>query len=305
VKDSFSIFRLNFLPLIVGLFCLAPLGATEEKPEVSISCEEDNSQDKVTDKPAAEEKPAANPQQIATNKYKIDTNRFIFERILDNEPIQSESVNPQEFDAYNHVISFAHQFEASELESVARRDLTFKDLFRPIRNEFRMDIVYFEGLLRRLRSIGPNSKLKEAGVEQLYEGWLVPRGQPNPVCILITSLPPGVSAQHDLKKDKLDKWVSFAGYSFKLMAYESAEFDPKNPTQGKKRLAPLLMGKSVRVLDSQIDETEAVWHKTFLPVILCSIGIMTVTVFVLAWWYRRGDEYVRQTIINRQEQNPW
>lgn len=240
-----------------------------------------------------------------SNKYQLDTDRFMFDRIMDEMPVLSEDENPDEFRAYNYVVSFAHQFEATELESVARRDLTFKDLFRPIRKEFKLDLIRFEGLLRRCRSIGPNRALKEAGVDTLYEGWLVPRGQPNPVCILFTELPPGISAQKDLKKDIMDKWVSFSGYSFKLMKYESSEVKKSDPLKGVAKLAPLMIGKGPILLNDQTNPEEAVWHKTFLPVILVGIGLLTITVFVLAWWYRRNDQYVRDGIAARQEANPF
>jgi hypothetical protein len=235
----------------------------------------------------------------------VDKDRAIFGRIEDEKPVASQAVNPDEFAAYNEILTFANQFTAADLQSAARRDLAFKDLFHPIRKDYRLDLVYFEGRLQRLRSVGPTRPLREAGITTLYEGWMFPKGEPNPIAFLCTELPEGLSAQKDVAKEKLDRWVGFAGYSFKLIVYESAEVQPNDPMRGKPRRAPLLMGKAPTLIGKPADETGAMWHNTFLPIVLAAIGSLALAVFGLAMWYKKGDAYLKQAIDRRLESNPF
>src|SRR5438045_8372076 len=87
---------------------------------------------------------AAAPGLAQAPNYQIDKDRFIFGQIEDEAPFRSEEKNPSEYEAYNAVLLHARQFPAAELEWHARRDVTFKDLFRNA-NEFRLELVYFEG----------------------------------------------------------------------------------------------------------------------------------------------------------------
>jgi hypothetical protein len=87
--------------------------------------------------------------------------------------------------------------------------------------------------------------------------------------------------------------------------YESAEVMPNDPMRGKPRKAPLLMGKGPSLITPRYDPAASGWHNTFLPVVLVGIGAMTMAVLGLAWWYRRGDADMRQTIALRREQNPF
>jgi hypothetical protein len=239
------------------------------------------------------------------NPYRIDKDRAIFARIEDDAPVASEEKNADEFAAYNDVLTFARQYPAAELESAARRDLGFKDLFHPIRKDYHLELVYFEGRLQRLRSIGPTKPMREAGIETLYEGWMFPKDQPNPICFLCTDLPPGLSPQRDVAKEKMDVRVGFAGYSFKLIRYESAEVQPKSPMQGKIRKAPLLMGRAPTLLANVSEPVGADWHNTFLPVVLGSILTLALCVFGLAMWYRQGDAAVTQALAQRRDENPF
>jgi hypothetical protein len=222
----------------------------------------------------------------------LDKDRALFDRIEDGAPVRSEAQNPDEFRAYNAVLTHARQFAVAELEAAARRDVTFRDLFNPTRQQFKLDLVYFSGRLKRLRDIGATRPLKEAGVNELYEAWLFPPDQPNPICVLITELPAGIVSQRDLAKDKMDVPVGVAGYSFKLMTYEAAEPNATDPTRGRLRQAPLLMGRSFTVLPEPGRNPSDDWYGTFLPVLI--VGLLGVAGVVggLSWWYRRQDRAV-------------
>jgi hypothetical protein len=236
---------------------------------------------------------------------RFDKNRAMFDRIEDASPVRSESQNPDEYAAYNFVLTYARSFTVAQLEAGARRDVTFRDLFNPIRKEFKLELVYFEGRLTRLRSIGPTRQLKDAGINELYEAWLFPSGQANPICVLITELPPGLRPQADLKRDTMNVPVGVAGYSFKLMTYESAEPSAKDASRGKLRQAPLLMGRSFTLLPETGRNPSDDWYGTFLPGVIGVAGFIAAVSLGLALWYRRGDRGVKAVFEARRSENPF
>ena len=56
----------------------------------------------------------------------------------------------------------------------------------------------------------------------MYEAWIIPNGetQGNPICFVLCDLPAGLEP-----RKTMDVPVSVAGYSFKLLRYESGEAD--------------------------------------------------------------------------------
>ena len=76
----------------------------------------------------------------------------------------------------------------------ARTDLTFSDLFKDARRDYKLDLVKFEGRLIQLKKMEPSQKLRDAGIETAYEGWLVPKDEPsgNPICVVFTDPLEGV-----------------------------------------------------------------------------------------------------------------
>ena len=71
------------------------------------------------------------------------------------------------------------------------------------------------------------------------------------------------------------------------------------------RRAPLLIGKSVTVVEAAAFFPGSDWQGTFLPVLLTGLGVLSAVGFGLAWWFRRGDRAVRTTIAGRVQQNPF
>ena len=65
---------------------------------------------------------------------------------------------------------------------------------------------------------------------------VIPKNEPNgnPVCIVFTDPLEGVEPG-----GQVNKWVSFAGYAFKLLRYESVEKDKDDSSKNKWRRAPL------------------------------------------------------------------
>jgi len=165
--------------------------------------------------------------------------------IEDERPLASEKQNADEAAAWVEVVSHAHSITAADLEKNAATDLTPDDLTQPQRSYFRLQLVRFDGTLTKFRRVAPTKALAEGGPAALYEGWLVPVDElpTHPLRIVFTELPTGfpvppAPAAGDPAGAWLypDRWVTFAGFFFKLVADAGA---PR---------APLLIGKSVTPL---------------------------------------------------------
>jgi hypothetical protein len=181
----------------------------------------------------------------------------LYKAIEDNQPVRSEKENPGEYAAWVDLILHARQFPAADLERHAARDLTPDDLTYPIpRLALRFELIRFDGRLTDVRRVPPTRAVEEAGVKDLYEGWLVPADESpaNPVCVVFSELPPGIEPG----PQPADRWVSFAGYSFKLLAYPGPEAEPNNPKAGGWLKAPLLIGRTVTPLPGPPPETTAI-----------------------------------------------
>jgi hypothetical protein len=239
------------------------------------------------------------------DEFKIDKDRFIFSQILDNTAFQNHDVNPSEYEAYNTVLLHARQFDAAALLAGARRDVTFKDLLvNP--NEYRLELVAFEGRMRMLRRSEPPKGLKESGIQDLYEGWITPFGASNMICVVCTELPAGLEPQKDIVNDRMDRWVAVAGYPFKIFQYESSEPDRARPGNNKYRKAPQLLAKTLQPkADPTNSDPDNRWQTQFSPGVLGGVTALGVAVSGLAWWFRRGDRAARQAIEERRETNPF
>lgn len=208
----------------------------------------------------------------------------------------------EEVASQNRVLMHSNRFTAEELEKHARTGVEFADLFEPVRVDFKLKLVKFEGRLIALKKIDTNPELKAAGINQVYEGWMVPAREPNgnPICVLFTEPLEGVEPP-ERPGERVNKWVSFAGYSFKLMRYESAERDDKGTYKVKR--APLLIGrKPIGRLDPDGPSTLS-WN-AFLQVAVGVAGLLVLAAGGLAWWYRSGDRKAKQEI-DAARRNPF
>lgn len=240
--------------------------------------------------------------QAPADKYKLDTDRFHFTLVEDDAPVRSEGQNREEYEAYNDVLLHARQFPAAGLEAHALRDGTFLDLVRPVRQDFQFKLLYFEGRLAKLRRVEPNRGLAAAGVADLYEGWMFPAGGSDPMCVLTTELPPGLGPSREYDPRPA---VAVAGYSFKLIRYESAEKDPQDPTRYRVRRAPLLMAKSFTLLPAPDADRGDSWRTGFLPGMLGVLAGIAMVVAALTLWFRRGDRAARRALEDRRARNPF
>jgi hypothetical protein len=238
--------------------------------------------------------------QDPASKYALDTDRLFLQAVEDDAPVRGEAENPQEHEAYNAVLLHARRFPAAELEAAAEKGVSFRDLVAPVRRDFRYKLVYFEGRLARLRKLTPTRVLAEAGVTALYEGWVFPAGGSDPLCVLVTDPPPGVEPTGDLVPRRP---VAVAGYSFKLIRYESRAADPKHPDRSVVRKAPLLMARGFTLLPEPPADTRQPWRTGFVPGVAAVVGGVVAVLVGLTVWFRHGDRAARQRLT--QKENPF
>lgn len=242
------------------------------------------------------------PQPGATpeNPAGLDRELRVFRRIRDNAPIAKAEDNWEEVSAWSRVLLHARRFTPEELERYAA-GVKFADLFTDNRRDYKLDLVKFEGRLVKLDPIRPNDKLRAAGVEGVYEGWLVPKDEPrgNPVCVVFTDPPEGVEPV-----GRVNKWVSFAGYSFKLLWYKSGERDKDDPNKNVLKKAPLLLGRAVINRPDPDAPGRLSWGAFANAATLAVLGLLAV-VGGLTWWYRRGDRRARQEVRAHRGRNPF
>jgi hypothetical protein len=244
---------------------------------------------------AAGNGPAADPKDAIP----LDKNLRVFRFIRDNAPIATADQNWEEASAWNRVLLHARRFLPADLEAAATQR-KFADLFTDGRRDLKLDLVKVEGRLIMLNKMKPSEKLQAAGVEAAYEGWIVPKDEPrgNPVCVVFTDPVEGL----DGVTGRVNKWVTFAGYSFKLMWYQSGERDKNDKNVTKK--APLLLGRAA-LPGRDPDGTAAVSWSGFVPLLTGGIIGLLAIVLALAWWFRRGDSRTRQELDSHRGKNPF
>jgi hypothetical protein len=236
-----------------------------------------------------------------TAEIKLNRDLRIFEGIEDDSSNIAQNRTWEERVSWNRVLFHARRFSVDQLEAAANRDLTFSDLFRETRLRHKLELVYVEGRLVRLRKGEPDPQLVEAGVANWYEGWLIPHHEPrgNPMCIMMSELPDGLEPQPAGSR-LMNRRVSFAGYYFKLMRYETPEVDDQK--QNVIRRSPLLIGRSVVLREA---EREWSWGTTFVPGVVAGVILLAATALGLSWWFRRGDRKVHKEIQSVRHKNPF
>ena len=102
---------------------------------------------------------------------------------------------------------------------------------------------------------------------------------------------------------RVNKGVTFAGYSFKRMRYESAEEDPKDPKKHNDKLAPLLIGKKP-ISRRDPDESPVTWGP-FVNGAAIGAGLLLMSAGLFAYLYRRGDRQSRLEMDAVRGRNPF
>lgn len=247
---------------------------------------------------------AGPPAAPGADPTALDTKLRVFKHIKDETPLFHDLDTQWELAAYTRVLIHANRFSPEQLEEHALKDVKFADLFLDTRATLRFTAVKFEGRLIALKKKEANAEMKAAGVDQVFEGWLVPATEPrgNPVRIDFIAPLEGVEPG-----GRVNKWVTFAGYSFKKFKYESQEEDPERKGKNLFKFAPLLIGKGAigrPELDPDRPTTTAAWS-AFVLWALVGGALLIASGGVLAWYYRGGDRRAKASMDAVRGKNPF
>jgi hypothetical protein len=195
-----------------------------------------------------------------------------------------------EIEVYCEALEKAYRFKAPSFASAVRSNLnlTPAHLMQEPR-KYRGEVVHVEGHIRRVRRFDPPMMAAQAGVRDLYEGWLFDKAYgANPICIVFTELPEGLSIA-----EKMDQPVTFDGYFFKRYRYQAAD------GKAEGREAPLLIGNTPLLTAAPVaaaSPADSGWSTSllvgFMVLVLGSAGL----VLWLIWWFHKGDRQVRSRI---------
>jgi hypothetical protein len=200
-----------------------------------------------------------------------------------------------EWEAYCDAVIKASRTPARTFAEHARPELTYAHLFNEPR-KYRGQVVHFEGQLHRVRRYDPPQMLAQAGVQDLYEGWIFSKLYGlNPVCVVFTELPPGVKVA-----EQMNVPASFDGYFFKKYRYQAADSKP-----GTAREVPLVIGHGPVVHEAAAGgPATAVWSGTLLAILVVLVVGTLVLAVGLHWWFRHNDAQVRRRLAAFREPVP-
>jgi hypothetical protein len=234
-------------------------------------------------------------------KLELDKNLRVFKEIRDKTRLTNLDLW-EERTAWNRVVMHARRFSTEQLEAAANSKLTFADLFKDnAREDHRLELVSFQGRLVRLNPMKSPERLAQAGVETVYEAWVIPNGElkGNPICFVLSELPAGLEP-----KRTMDVPVTAAGYSFKLLRYESGEPDKEDPARFIDKLTPMLIGRSLTVKHETVDAV-AWWTEGFVPAVVGGVAVLGGAALLLGFWFRKGDKVAQTEIDANRHRNPF
>lgn len=246
------------------------------------------------------EAPAPPANMDEADRIKLDRKDPLWDFVIDKTPVGTKGDNPDEYNLYNLVFKKTHEFSADAFARQSRKDIVYADLIENIRIQFLRELIHIEGTLVRLRKRDATERLKDTtDIKQIYEGWIVHSSNEEHLFnVVFTELPEGIKPG-----EKINYKVSFDGYYFKLLAYETKEKNQKGENQW--RVAPLLIGRSVQMLEPE----PSIWSlqgNALIPAILMGLGFLAVAVIGLTFWFRRGDKKVHsETRQALTKQNPF
>jgi hypothetical protein len=202
-----------------------------------------------------------------------------------------------EYEAYWQTLVLAHYTSARAFARSARRDLTYANLFNepPV---YRGHVVHVTGrLIRRPDRLTPMDEARAAGVEHLYEAWIMTDqyGQ-NPLCCVFSDPPSGLKmdASGAFPKRKYNDPVSFDGYFYKRYRYKAGDSKKVN----EYRDAPLVIGHTLigRWDEAAAEPEGETWGSDLIWVFLGVIACTVLAVIGLTCWFRLHDRRIRQRL---------
>lgn len=224
-----------------------------------------------------------------------------FVEIEDDAPLRGQEENFGEHNAYNFTLAYASLMDP-ELMAKHGENVRLIELIQPIRREYFNRLIHFEGRVRRLSKFSATRHLRETeDIQTIYEAWIVPKDEGKPVCFLFTELPEGMEPNPG---GKVDYYVAFEGYYFKLMHYESSEMK-KDGSRVVKR-APLLVGRTVRLIPAPVRPESLFLTPSFAVLLFTVFGSVILTGLGFLWWFRRADRRVQEKLAQKRgDSNPF
>jgi hypothetical protein len=223
--------------------------------------------------------------------------------VKDFVPVRGSGEDDNEYNTYNSLVLHTRNFTVEEMLAVARKDVSYGDLLAKDdehRESYRFDIIRFDGHLKRLKKIPSNPELAAAGIPELYEAWIYPAKDNKPICVLLIEPPAGVEPNLDIVPGRT---VTVAGYFFKTIAFTSGEKASKEGNTVT-RFAPLIFAKGMIAQPLSDSDAGNIWRTAFLPAVLTVIGVLTLFVLGLTWYFRRGDR-VSKRAVDANKLNPF
>jgi hypothetical protein len=217
---------------------------------------------------------------------------ILLDRVVDSRGLPALDSDNPELDAYFAMAIAAARTPESVLEEGALRHVTYTHLFTEPK-KYRGEVIQLTGKLKRIRVFDAPVMLKQAGIKDLYEGWIFFEALgPNPFCVVFSELPKGVEVA-----EQMDVPVKFAGYFLKKWRYTPAAQPVQQ--QNVKRDAPLLIGRTV--VPTSLKPVERVdvdvsWVTALLPVFVGGIVSVAIVGFLLILWFRRGDAAIKKRL---------
>jgi hypothetical protein len=209
--------------------------------------------------------------------------------VEDKLPIQNQEQNLYEARCYDQIVLHARRLPDDVLSRASARHVNFAHLFGDDRARYRGKLVRIEGRLRLLRQYDPPETLKgpEAGINQLFEGWVFADAfGGNPYCVVFSELPSDLAPT-----ESIDRRVEADAFFFKRYRYEAKD---------GWRDAPLLIAKTIRIPLPPAAPTSSVWNVPLGTVVgvFILIGLTAAIAGVTIWWFRRADRQVRERLAN-------
>lgn len=212
---------------------------------------------------------------------------------------KKEMAAANELKAYDYVLAFANKLNPEVMAKYSARNVPYPTLFRDgLRAEYLRELMHFEGKLSLILPMKPTDGLRDLDkIDKLYEVWIYPAGHNDPLCLVVTELPEGIEPGEDKNLN-----VSFDGYFFKLLRYESRQDKPGEAGKKQWRRAPLFLGRTFENKGSAISAEPLYSDNMLLTIVLAMLGLFSC-VAGLGWWLKRGGRYVEEEKRRRLEES--
>jgi hypothetical protein len=238
---------------------------------------------------ASEEAPPLDPEWLGDVRQR---DRQPMPNLVGRAPDEIPKAYRSFINLYNEALVHAFWTPADVFAKSAKENehVTFAHMYTQT-DKYRGKVIHLEGQLRRVRKYDNVPQgARDKGVLELYEGWIqLPTLKSHPVCVVFPILPDGLKpAEH------MNRWVAFDGYLIYLYRYRSGKDQDLN--------TPLLIGPTVRMEAEAPAAERPLLSPTLIYVFVGFVAAVVMVVVGLSWWFRRGDQRVRDHLARMRAQ---